>query len=152
MGYTLVDEIGVDHTLRCPHCEEHRTLRIYKMATQLGPMQLPSFRVYLCTGCEKFSRCESRWKRIFGLLFLTPFVMALVIGFGTGIFILGNMAVGSVDFDAGFATVGIILAGACGWAGWRTVRYACRLAFSDELSPLIGGYGQGSYHFGSQIE
>lgn len=150
--HALGDKVGEREDEVCPQCREKGPLEVYALLTRIVVIPLPQDEVLRCPQCDGFSRHEPLWKRVGGIIILTPFVGLLAVGVGTGAYFAGKMFFGDIPFSASFLFIAAILVGVAGYIGWRAARFGWRLATSKELLTLTEVRGQGGSGFGTKID
>jgi len=126
-------------TGECPYCASLQVMLKHKvLAGWVGKMLLlPSEELLVCSRCTGVARNESMLDRAISGLFLLPFLLMAAGGAGTGLYILGAMAVAR-DFSAAFTGIAVLLMVGGGFAGYKAGRTVRRLLTPRKMLPMSG--------------
>lgn len=120
----------------CPHCQQLQPLSRHRLRGNVQGIPAPASEVLVCPNCQLASRMERMASRVFGVLFLVPFALALAGAAAAGLYMLGAMALND-RLSFGFVVLALVLVAVAGGLCWRTVRAARRL-LRPGLIPMQG--------------
>ena len=121
----------------CAHCKQSEALSRHRiLARVMNAIPVPSGEALHCPACQKFSRDEGYLGRAVGMVFLTPMVLLLLVGVGTGGYFAGTMLVGQTEFSGGFLFIAAILVSVASYAAYKVIRTMRRLLSRRTLLPM----------------
>lgn len=123
----------------CPSCGTQQRMRRHAVRPRWAGLLVlfPSSDLLICPACQAVAREETVLYRLLSALFLLPFLLALVLAFGSGVYLLLGMARDGA-YSGTFAALALLLLGVSGYAAIRVLRAVRRMLTPRKLLPMQG--------------